>query len=370
MTKFTKPNGRFVGEYSAFVPKKLPPSFSMDRESLALLARAERKMGELKGRGRELENPHILLRTYLKREAVLSSRIEGTLASLEDLNKHEAFGGVSVKDARNLRLAEVINYVRALEESLQKIRRSGVIDAETLKQAHKTLMSGVRGGDKNPGKLRRQQNWIAGRALVYTPPPPENVEELLSNLVDFVKSDDEISPLIQCAVAHYQFEAIHPFLDGNGRIGRLLVLLLLHNKDMLLEPALYLSAFFDRHRKEYYAGLLQVSQKSRWRAWIRFFLHAFESQACESIECVDKLVRLRKKYRGRVYKQPRAAMLADALFSNPYTSVPRAQKTLKATYPSAKRAVYSLVDAGILKEMGKHGGRMTFVAQEIEDALR
>ncbi len=381
LDEFTKPNGIFVSNQKnqiTFLPTKLPPTIDYDGELIMLLAKAERKIGELKGKGNELANPNILIRAYLKREAVLSSKIEGTLASLEDLNRQEAIGNIGKNEMDHLGLKEVRNYVDALENSLDKIKGGKQVDLDLLRDAHKKLLKGVRGEDKHPGRFRDGQNWIVKRQgtiseIIYTPPPPEKILELLNNLQTFFQADhDAISPLVQCAIIHYQFEAIHPFLDGNGRIGRLLLPLILYEKGLLPQPLLYLSAFFDKHREEYYNGLLEVSQKSRWSEWIKFFLQAFSSQADETIKNIQKLSDLRKKYVVTLKDRnasSNAIFLMEYLFNNPYITIPNAGKFLRITYPAAKNTVMALVNAGILKQTDIKFTSKVFLAEEIEENL-
>ena len=380
--KFTKPNGSFehnVKNQLTFIPKKLPPPLFYDNESVMLLARAERKVGELKGKGSELEDPHILIRSYLKREAILSSKIEGTLASLEDLNKHEAIGNIGKNEFKDKRLLEVLNYIAALEGSLKQISEPDQrVDLHVIKKAHAILMKDVRGQDKNPGEFRIQQNWIVKtqgtkQQVVYTPPPPEKIRELLENLEAFFQTNHSgLSALIQCAIVHYQFEAIHPFLDGNGRIGRLLLSILLSKKGILPEPLLCLSAYFDKHKEEYYSGLLEVSQKSKWREWIKFFLRAFAEQADGAIKNIQRLEDLKRKYKKILREKntsSNAVLLMEHLFANPYITIPRALKFLNVTYPSAKNVIMILVDIGILKQTDIISTSKVFLAEEIEDAL-
>ena len=380
--RFTKPNGRFEANpdgQPTFVPRELPPTVRYDRELVTLLAQAERKVGELKGRGGELENPRILIGAYLKKEAVLSSRIEGTMATLEDLNRQEAVGNVGAKDADRLGLGEVLNCVNALEDSLKAVRETGRrVNMDVIRAAHKILMDGVRGHDKEPGKFRDRQNWVirtrgTRREIVYTPPPPEKIPALLENLEEFIRTDDESpSVLIQCAVLHYQFEAIHPFIDGNGRIGRLLIPLILYEKGIMPEPLLYLSAYFDRHRERYYGGLLAVSQKSGWLEWIKFFLMAFIEQAEEAVENIQRLMTLMRRHKDTLRRRRaggNAVFLMESLFSNPYVTIPKAARFLGVTYPSAKSVVMTLVGAGILQPADMLYRGKVFVAREIEDAL-
>ena len=380
--RFTKPNGRFEANSDGqptFVPRELPPTVRYDRELVALLVKAERKVGELKGKGSELENPHILTRAYLKKEAVLSSKIEGTAASLRDLNRQEAVGNVSRRDADRLRLGEVINYVNALGDSLKAMRETGrSVNMDVLRAAHRILMDGVRGRGREPGEFRDQQNWVirtrgVRREIVYTPPPPEKISALLENLEEFIQTDDEsLSVLIQCAILHYQFEAIHPFIDGNGRIGRLLIPLVLYEKRIMPEPMLYLSAYFDKHRERYCSGLLAVSQKSGWLEWIKFFLMAFIEQADEAMANIQRMMALMRRYKYALHKRSaggNVVFLMESLFSNPYVAIPNAARFLGVTYPSAKNAVVTLADEGILQPADMHYRSKVFVATEIEDAL-
>lgn len=378
---FTRPNG--VLEVSkqnqlTFVPNNLPPKISYDHELIELLVQAERKVGELKGMGNELENPHVLIRAHVKREAVLSSKIEGTLASLEDLNKYEAVGNIRQDVMDRLRLYEVVNYVNALEDTLKKIEKPDQpIDLAIIKSAHKTLMTGVRGEDKKPGEFRTTQNWIAKtlgttKKIIYAPPSPERIPDLLKNFEGFLQTNQQISILIQCAVVHYQFEAIHPFLDGNGRIGRLLLSLILYKKGLMPKPLLYLSAYFDKHQQEYYNGLQNISQKSKWTEWIKFFLRAFAEQAEQTIKSIQRLVSLERKYKETLRQRNasgNAVLLSEHLFSNPYITIPQAREFLKVTYPSAKNAVMTLVDLGILEQTNIIHRSKVFVAKEIKDIL-
>ena len=380
--KFTKPNGIFEPNQKnqlTFVPNVLPPSIFYDNELVMLLAKAERKVGELKGKGSELSNPHILIRAYLKREAVLSSKIEGTLASLEDLNKHEAVGNIGKDEASHLRLREVLNYVSALENALKKIKDGKQhVSLDLMKESHKELLKGVRGQDKSPGEFRITQNWIVKtkgtiKEISYTPPSPQKIPELLDNLQAYFQTNhNTTSALIQCAIIHYQFEAIHPFADGNGRIGRLLLPLILYEKGLLPEPLLYLSAYFDKHQEEYYNGLLAVSQKSKWREWIKFFLKAFSEQADETIKNIQKLQDLQKKYKDTLRQQNTSSnvvLLMEHLFDNPYISIPKARDFLNVTYPAAKNAIMTLVSEGILTQTNIVYTSKIFLAEEIEENL-
>ena len=377
---YTDPNGRFEkneeGEL-AFVPKYLPPHVDFDRGLMQLQIEAERKVAELKGMKALVPNPGMLIRAYVNREAVLSSRIEGTTATMGDLNKYEAIGGILNPSLDKTGLQEVLNYVKALNRALKSMLSEGCkLDLDLVLEAHRTLMHDVRGGSMKPGQIRTVQNCIVhysgkSRQVRYVPPPHGCVLRLLDDMLEFLRRtpDSEMSGLVQCAIAHYQFEAVHPFLDGNGRVGRLLMPIILHFKGILPDPLLYLSAYFERHREEYYARLRGVSQRQEWREWLRFFLEAVASQACESIETIKELEKLREKYDALLSKKKAGAnakLLLYSLFANPYTTVPRACKVLGRTYPAGKRAIDDLVGIGALRQVrARYRGRV-FHAEEID----
>lgn len=249
--------------YWAFIPHPLPPVLGYDTSLIRLLSEAHRLLGELSGTGRLLANPYLLIAPYVRREAVSSSRIEGTQASLNDLFFFEASESEKPKvpDVR-----EVKNYVRAMEYGIDRLKELP-ISIRLIGEIHRVLMEDVRGEHATPGEIRRSQNWVGppGCSLqdaTYVPPPVEEMKNALSDWEKYLHSDPDAPPLIQCALMHYQFEAIHPFLDGNGRVGRLLITFFLWEKGLLTQPLLYLSAFFDRFRDEYYSRLLAVSQKN------------------------------------------------------------------------------------------------------------
>ena len=297
------------------------------------------------------------------------------MASLEDLNMQEALGNIGAKDPHDARLAEVQNCVKALEHSLDRIGTGRCrIDQDLILGAHKILMDGVRGA-KSPGSLRTRQNAIGmlgTRRIVHVPPPPEMVRDLLGDLWAFVRSDRGMSPLIKSAIAHYQFEAIHPFPDGNGRIGRLLIPLIMHTSGVLPQPLLCASEYLESHRGEYYDRLQRVSEISEWDEWVKFFLAAFAEQAGAAIRRLDELGALKRAYAGKLRaRSARAGALAllDVLFDNPYTTIPLAAKKLGVSYVGAMSAVKSMVGAGILEETDIKARAKAFLARGIEDAL-
>lgn len=365
--------------HTTFVPSLLPPQIYYDEELVNLLAKAEVKIGELKGVGELLDDPNTLIRPYLRREAVISSSIEGTLASITDMLQYEAVGNITESESERLRIYEVVNYITALQASLERIQKGEKINLEMIRRAHEILMHDVRGYNKKCGAFRTIQNWIvqygeSAKNSTYTPPPPEFVEGLLKNLEEFFLNPPENMPvLIQCAIMHYQFEAIHPFEDGNGRIGRVLISLLLSERGVLPQPLLYLSAFFEKNIKDYYDGLLAISQKGKWREWIKFFLTAIREQADATIKNIHVLIELKAKYKKKLMEiraSGSAVLLLDHLFENPYITVPRAQDYLKLTYPSAKNAIQTLIDAGILEEAKMFYRGRVYRAKEIEESLK
>ena len=379
---YGRPNGTVIhrDDVRAFVPNILPPQVSYDPETVSLVTKASGLIGELNGIGNTIENPHLLIRLHMKREAVASSKIEGTLASIEDLNTYEALGSFLKSDSERLRMPEVVNYVDAIDWAWEQIKdKKQALGLGIILGAHRILMTGITGGDKNPGKFRAVQNVIVGRGplrtwIVYVPPPPESLAKLLQNLEDFCRDEhDDIPVLIQCAMAHYQFEAIHPFGDGNGRIGRLLILLLLCQRGVLTAPLLYMSAFFDQYKSAYYDHLLEVSRNSDWDSWLKFFLRAFVTQTAETIAGIRRLQDLRQRYQ-RILRDARANTnvftVMDSLFRNPHVTVPVAQRLLKMSYATAKRSIRTLVDLGILTQSNARYQSRIYVAFDIYEALR
>jgi Fic family protein len=353
--------------FHAFVPAPLPPSIQYDAQIAVLLSRADAALSELSGLGRHLPNPRLLIAPYSRREAVLSSRIEGTQASISDILIDELKSPSPLKTTDDIR--EVRNYIRAMEIGMRELPKLP-FGIRLVKKLHSELMKGVRGQDKTPGEFRRSQNWIGppGTTPVtapYVPPPVSEMMDSLSNWEKFVNDRETMPELIQCAVMHEQFEAIHPFLDGNGRVGRLLVPLFLIERNRLSQPLLYLSAFIEKHRRDYYELLQRVRTHGDWMAWIRFFLEGIIATAIQAVRQADSLLELRKKTRRALDGNLKAEKLLDELFINPYITVARAAQTLKVSQPTADRAVRALIDVRMLKEStGRTWGRI-FVAQPI-----
>ena len=360
--------------YWAYVPNPLPPKIEVDWELVRLLSRAESKLGELSGAGQLLPDVHRLIRPLLiRREAVTSSRIENIQSGLDDLFLFEANESEPspVSDVR-----DVINYVRAMKHGIKRLENLP-ISSRLIREIHGILMEDVRGDYATPGEMRWSQNWIGspGCTLMdatYVPPPLPEMKGCFSDLEKYINSDAREPALIQCALVHYQFEAIHPFLDGNGRIGRLLITFMLLEKKLLSQPLLYLSDFFEQYRDEYYRLLLNVSQKGDWKAWLTFFLNGVRQQSEDVLATIQKLLDLQEQYRGVATgrKVPKSAIrLIDHLFARPIISVSELSKAWKMPFPTVQRGVNYLVEKGILGEITGGQRNRLFVANEILNAI-
>ena len=368
------PSGKLVrvtGGYWAFVPNALPPAIEWDTELVSQVSKADLAVGTLSGLGETLPNPHLLIYPFIRREAVLSSRIEGTQSSLSDLLLFEA---TQVEKQRDVK--EVQNYVRAMEYGLKRLDELP-LSLRFIRELHGILMEGVRGQHATPSEFRQSQNWVgsAGAFLgeaTYVPPPVPEMQECLNQLEKFLHARTRLPPLVEAALVHYQFEAIHPFLDGNGRIGRLLATLLLCQRNVLSKPLLYLSAFFEKHRLEYYELLLNVSQSSQWRKWIEFFLQAVTEQSNDAVSRSRHLLELLRDYSQLAREKhlsPTAGQLVELIFMKPVLNAKTVQELLKVSYPSAQYALTSLENAGILTEITGRKRAKAYAAKEILKAL-
>ncbi|WP_378238471.1 Fic family protein [Amycolatopsis speibonae] len=351
------------------MPPPLPPDVEFDLGLASALSAADRAVGELAGIGRTLPSAAFLVHSMVRREAVLSSRIEGTEATMSELVLFELQPTASKQGSD---VEEVLNYVTALGHVLAPDRRLP-LSLPLLHEAHQVLLTGVRGGYATPGEFRRSQNWIGppGRVLdtaSYVPPPPELLWDCLGAFEKYLHAEHVLPPLITIACLHYQFEAIHPFIDGNGRVGRLLVTLLLVEWGLLPAPLLDLSAYLEPRRDEYYARLLAVSTKGDWTGWIRFFLSVLENQAIDARNRAIALHSLRQEYRTRATSARTSSLLpqlVDALFESPAMTINRAAKVLGITHRAATQNVLKLVDAGVLTEIQSPGRVRLFLAEEI-----
>lgn len=356
------------GKHLVFIPDKLPPDINFDKKLALSLSKADATLGKLSGAGLLLPNPNLLIMPYLRKEALMSSRIEGTRISLSELLLSEAKGTEeNIPDA-----FEVVNYVHAVKYGLDKIEKYP-ISLELIKEMHKILMKGVRGKDKFPGEYRNIQNWIGPRnctvqEATFVPPGPEDVSILMNDLVAYLNTDDGMPLLIKCALMHYQFETVHPFCDGNGRIGRALITLYLCKKKLIIKPLLYLSGFFEANKREYSSLLLKTNKEGSFEEWVDFFLEAVSVQADDALNRAAKIQKLREEYRQKTqdqYQTSSLARLIDELFMNPYITITKAEKLLKVTYPTAKRLIEILMDLEILTSASKQERNKMFVAHEI-----
>ena len=353
--------------YSAFVPDPLPPAFDWSRELVHALSDADRAVGRLAGEGRRLPNPHVLMRPFVAREAVLSSRIEGTAATLGELLAAEA-GAIVDRSPEDLR--EVANYVVALEHGLERLPTIG-LSVQLVKEVHLHLMRGVRGGHAHPGGIRDIQNWIGlpgstPHTAVYVPPPPSHVPALVRGLAAFLQ-DRSLPPLVQIALAHYQFEAIHPFLDGNGRVGRLLVTLFLVERAVLPTPLLYLSAFFEATRSDYYARLRGVSAEGDWASWLHYFFNGVARQSEDALDRAsriqDKLSEWERAVRGASSEAPTRVL--DLLAGNPFVTARGISERLTVARSTAARAITGLVGLGILTQVDARQRDRAYCANDL-----
>ncbi len=353
--------GRFVKQiegYTAFIPAPLPPDppVAMDPELACLLSEADRAVGRLDGVATVLPNPDLFVAMYVRHEAVLSSQIEGTQSSLDDVLQFEidATGKELPKD-----VAEVVNYVHAMNHGLARIRQLP-LSLRLIREIHEKLMAGVRGGERTPGEFRRSQNWIGppGCALTnatFVPPPVHEMQTALDNFEKFLH-DASQPVLVQCGLAHAQFETIHPFLDGNGRVGRLLITFLLCERNVLHRPLLYLSLFLKTHRSEYYDRLMAVRRDGHWEGWLEFFLRGIVEVSRSATETARAILHLRETHRQWIGDRlaGRAALgtrLLDYLFEQPIVSVPLVEKRLDCSFATANKLVEQLVELGLVREM-------------------
>ena len=323
-----------------------------------LLSQADRALGRLDGSVQTLPNPDLFVFMYVRKEAVLSSQIEGTQSSLQDLLAAEA--NLLGADMRPRDVDEVVNYVRAMKHGLARLAELPV-SIRLIREIHGELLKGVRGSRLTPGELRRSQNWIGpgGCTLAeasFIPPPPEELSAALGDLELFLHQQDDLPALLKIGLAHAQFETIHPFLDGNGRIGRLLITFLLTENGILHKPVLYLSHYFKRHRQAYYDHLQAVRDEGEWEDWLSFFLRGVAEVSAEATDTARKILALREEHRAQITSHlGRAAAnghkVLEQLFDRPIVSVNEIEDLIQTTYTAANTLVTRLEDLGILREI-------------------
>jgi Fic family protein len=354
--------GRYVqqpGGYRAFLPAPLPPSppVQLRGQLRKSLSQADRALGRLDGSIQTLPNPDLFVFMYVRKEAVLSSQIEGTQSSLQDLLAAEA-QILSIDRPRDV--YEVVNYVRAVNYGLERLAKLPV-SIRLIQEIHAKLLEGVRGSDRKPGELRRSQNWIGPsgcslREAVFVPPPPHQVLDALGDLETFLQQEDDLPLLVKIGLAHAQFETIHPFLDGNGRVGRLLITFLLCERRVLLKPVLYLSYYFKRHRAAYYERLQAIRDAGDWEGWLAFFLQGVADVSVQATETARRILALRESHRALITEHfGRTAgnghRLLESLYERPIVSVNDVQDLIGTAYPAANRLVGRMEQHGILREI-------------------
>lgn len=355
--------------YVAFQPAPMPRTVDLDPDTVMRLSDADRALGRLAGTGRLLPNPHLLIQPYITREALASSRIEGTQASLSDVFDAQA------RNKPEGPIREVTNYIHALEHGLVRLD-SLPVSRRLLCEVHEVLLSDVRGRERLPGAVRRSQNWIGSpdnrpETAVFVPPDVDHMERAFADFERFVHEETPIPPLVKIALVHYQFETIHPFLDGNGRLGRLLIAFLLVEQQLLPQPLLYLSAYFEQHRSEYYDRLQAVRERGELREWLVFFLTGVAELANDAVGRAERLVDLRESYRQRLSgDRSRAVEVVDLVFQNPVLTTTRIAETLDMTLQSALNHVRRLEAAGIVSEArGVPGRSKRWMSTEVFHAV-
>ena len=360
----------------AFLPNALPHPVNYSPRLAMLSSEANLALGELRGLTSQLQNPDLLIGPFVRREAVLSSRIEGTQTRIEDLYAYEA-GSRRIRGDTPQHL-EVFNYVESLNYGLERLATLPM-SQRLIRDVHLRLMRNVRGRSRAPGQFRQNQNWLGpeGQGIEqadFIPPPVPKMNEALSEFEEYLHEDkSKHPPLVRIAMIHYQFEAIHPFIDGNGRVGRLLIALLLVHWGLLPLPFLYLSAFFEQNRTEYYDRLLAVSKRGAVTPWVEFFLRGVAEQARDAIARVKQLQELQGRWRDYLTDRAvssRVLRLMDSLFESPLVTIPRAAKRLDVTYHSGRDIVGKLIEANILRQIPQQRHPKLFVADAVIDIAR
>ena len=360
--------------YKSFVPNPLPPvpPIELSEDIVGLLVKANSQLAVLESIAARIPNVELFISMYVRKEALMSSQIEGTQATLEDILDP------MLDTNTNRNIADVVNYIKATEFAITRLQTLPLCN-RLIKETHAVLMKGVRGQEKNPGEFRYSQNWIGGQGSTiknarYIPPSPDDMQNAMSDLEKYINTDDDLDALIQAALIHYQFETIHPFLDGNGRVGRLLITLFLMDKGILTTPALYISYFLKKNRVEYYDRMTEVRTKGNYEQWIIFFLQAIMESAGDATSTIDELITLHDTNTSVISKLGRASkntmLVFDYLESNPIIDIGKTAEALSITFNTASSAVRRLVDAGILVQTGGGGRNRTFAYEAYLDILR
>ena len=365
-------SGKMV--YESFVPNPLPPNppIEITEDIINLLIKANSQLAVLDSIAMRIPNVKLFVSMYVRKEALMSSQIEGTQATPEDILDP------LIEANANRNVADVVNYIKATEFAVKRLKEIPLCN-RLIKEIHAVLMSGVRGQEKSPGEFRRSQNWIGGQGSTlknarYIPPSPDDMVEAMSDLEKYINTDDNLDVLIQVALIHYQFESIHPFLDGNGRVGRLLITLFLMEKRVLTTPALYTSYFLKKNRVEYYDRMTEVREKGNYEQWIKFFLQALLESAKDATDTIDELFVLHDKNAALISKMGRASkntmLVFDYLEANPIIEIRKTAESLDIAFNTVSGAVNRLMEAGILIQTTNSSRNRTFAYEAYLGILR
>lgn len=361
--------------YQSFRPAPLPPNppIALSGELVAKLVDANKKLAALDGLSARIPNMDLFVSMYVRKEALLSSQIEGTQCTLDDILNP------LMEENTNRNVSDVVNYIKATEFALNRLHSLPLCN-RLIKETHAVLMEGVRGQEKSPGEFRYSQNWIGGQGSTirnarYIPPNPEDMQTAMSDLEKYMNGDDSLDPLIQAALIHYQFETTHPFLDGNGRVGRLLITLFLMEKGILSRPALYISYFLKMNRIEYYDRMTQVRKTGDYEQWVMFFLQALSDSAGDAIQTIDALTALHNQSVAKLgafskRQQTNLLKLFAYIETNPIIDVQKTAAALGLSYNTVSKVVTILVDEGILRQTDKAGKAKIYSYADYLDILR
>ena len=361
-------------EYKSFVPNPLPPDppVEFDEDMVSMLVKANRSIAALDSISIRIPDMDLFVSMYVRKEALMSSQIEGTQATLEDVLDP------MIEANTNRNVADVVNYIKATEYAISRLNTLPLCN-RLIKETHAVLMEGVRGQERSPGEFRRSQNWIGGqgstlRTARYIPPCPEDMDQAISDLEKYINSDDDNDLLVRAALLHYQFETIHPFLDGNGRVGRLLITLFLMENKVLSTPSLYISYFLKKNRIEYYDRMTEVRSKGNYEQWVKFFLTAIYECSQDAIQTIDKLTALHEKNEKKVSGMKRAAKNTMSVFryleKNPIIDIGKTSESLDLSFNTVSSAINRLIDAGIIIQTENAARNRTFAYEEYLQILR
>lgn len=360
--------------FNSFVPAVLPPNppIELNNEIVEILVKANRQITLLEGISSRIPNIDLFISMYVRKEALMSSQIEGTQATLEDVLDP------MLENNTNRPVGDVVNYIKATDFAINRLKELPLCN-RLIKEAHKVLLAGVRGQNKCPGEFRHSQNWIGGAGSTlqnarYIPPSVEDMQQAMSDFEKYINAEDNLDVLIRAGLIHYQFETIHPFLDGNGRIGRLLITLFLMEQNVLTTPALYISYFLKKNRIEYYDRMSEVRLKGNYEQWIKFFLEAVYESAKDAVETIDKLTALHDKNCAKITNLGRRAKNGMRVFeyleSNPIIEIKKTSQELDIAFNTISSVIKDLINIGVLEQTSTQSRNRTFAYKEYLEILK